>query len=147
MWRPKAKNKKPNDLDMWFLFKAATVSPCPDARRLHRINQEAAEAAALHDVQGVDRGAPWWAHVVLQLAGVLLRVQQHLSSSLKGNGNMRAGLRKQRDKGFIRGTTKLFTAAQSWVTDSNSCAIQWNVVVNANTDKTHLGNWILPDVS
>lgn len=50
-------------------------SPCPDARSLHCIDKEATEATALQKVQGVDGGAPWWAHIVLQLAGVLLRLK------------------------------------------------------------------------
>lgn len=37
----------------------ASVSPCADAGRLHGVDKEAAEAAALHDMQGVDGGAPW----------------------------------------------------------------------------------------
>ena len=57
--------------------------PCPNTRRLNGVDEEASEASALHDVQRVDGGAPWRAHVVLQLARMLLRVQQHLGSSLK----------------------------------------------------------------
>lgn len=70
-----------NDAYVWFAL--LSVSPRPDTWGFHRIDQEAAEATALQDVQCVDGGTPWWAHVVLQLAWVLLRVQQHLSCSLK----------------------------------------------------------------
>lgn len=33
--------------------------PSPNTRGLYSIDEEAAEAATLHDVQGVDGGAPW----------------------------------------------------------------------------------------
>lgn len=64
---------------------SAADSPCPDAGSLYRIDQQAAEAAALQEVQGMDGRTPWWAHVVLQLAWVLLWVKKHLSCSLCGS--------------------------------------------------------------
>lgn len=72
-----------DDVEVWFTYTGVTVSPCSYAWGLYRIDQEASEAAALQHVQGVDGGATWWAHIVLQLARVLLRVQQHLCCSLK----------------------------------------------------------------
>lgn len=58
------------------------TSPCPDTRSLHGVDEQTAESATLHHVQGVDGGSPRGTHVVLQLARVQLRVQQHLSCSL-----------------------------------------------------------------
>lgn len=71
-------------------------SPRPDARRLHGIDEETPEAAALQNVQGVDGGAPWRAHVVLELARVLLRVQQHLGGSLRKSRKQSNGLKTKR---------------------------------------------------
>lgn len=48
-----------NGVNVCFGFVGATVSPCPNARSLYGIDEEAAEASALQDVQGVDGGAPW----------------------------------------------------------------------------------------
>lgn len=79
----------------------ATVSPRPNARSLHCVDQEAAEAAALHDVQGMNGGAPWRAHVVLQLAWVLLRVQHHLRCSLKRDKNTTKNLTRARGRWVV----------------------------------------------
>lgn len=56
--------------------------PGPNAGGLYSVDEQGAEAPTLHDVQGVNGGAPWGANVVLQLARVLLRVQQHFGCSL-----------------------------------------------------------------
>lgn len=67
---------------VWFQVCVSPPSPCPDTRSLHGVDEQTAESATLHHVQGVDGGSPRGTHIVLQLARVQLRVQQHLSCSL-----------------------------------------------------------------
>lgn len=44
----------------------------PNTRGLYSIDEEAAEAPTLHDMQGMDGGTPWRTHIVLELPWVLL---------------------------------------------------------------------------
>lgn len=46
--------------------------PCSDTGGLNRVDEQRAEAPALEEVQGVDGGPPGGAHIVLELAGMLL---------------------------------------------------------------------------
>lgn len=62
--------------------------PCADAGGLDSIDEQGAEAPTLQEVQGMDGGPPGGADIVLELAWVLVRVQQHLGSPLEHRRKM-----------------------------------------------------------